>query len=74
MIGPIAIAVLGGCLNALRWLLWLAAALIIALVVAMWWRGEASGNPVSLAMLAIVMALAGAACGWLSNYLANAPR
>ncbi len=67
MMGPFASAVASGCLDALRWLLWLVAALLIALTAAQALRGDADAQPAQLLVMAAVCAAAGWLCGCLSG-------
>ena len=70
--GPFATAIATGCLDALRWLLWLVAALLVALVVAQYARGDQSASPLQLIALAGVAVVAGFACGLVSSRVAAA--
>ena len=62
--GPFSRAVAIGCLSALRWLFWLTALLIAALLVKLGMQGEA------FAARLAASALAFAALGWLSGWAA----
>ena len=70
--GPFATAIATGCLDALRWLLWLVAALLAALVVVQSIRGDESASPLRLIALAGVALVAGFACGVVSTRVAAA--
>lgn len=65
--GPVATAVAIGCLTALRWLLWLAAALLVILVAVQFLRGDDWAQPGPNALAALVLA----AAGWLAGYVAD---
>ena len=69
MMGPFATVMLGGCLNALRWLLWFTVGLIVVAILAMLWRGETPANPGALLVLAAVLRSMGWACLWLVHRL-----
>jgi hypothetical protein len=60
---PFTKAVLSACLSALRWLLWLVAALAATLLVVQYLRGDAQANGSVLAVLALGFAVGGWACG-----------
>ena len=63
--GPFSTAVAIGCLSALRWLFWLTAALMGALVV----KQAVSGEGVVYGL--VIAAIAFAALGWLSGFAAQ---
>ncbi len=65
--GPFSRAILIGCLDALRWLFWLGAGLLVLLVVVQAFRGDADALPKS--NLAGAAALA--ALGWLCGFAAR---
>lgn len=65
--GPIASAVLAGCLGALQWLLWFSAALVVVMAGLTLFRGETSPSPPGLVVLALVMAGIGWGCAWASK-------
>lgn len=67
LMGPLALAVLIGCLNGLQWLLWGTAALAGLLVLVQAVRGDADALPVHLSVFALALALAGAASGFLAR-------
>jgi hypothetical protein len=64
---PIARAVLSACLTALRWMLWVTAALLLILFVIAYLRptGESPLRPIAFF---IVVA---AVCGWISGWMAR---
>ncbi len=57
--GPVATAVLSGCLQALKWLLWLVAALLLILVAVQYFRGDAAAKSVANLVTMAVFAGAG---------------
>lgn len=67
--GPVATAIAVGCLTALRWLLWLTAALLVVLIATQYVRGDQWAQPTANAALAAVMALAGWASGYAADWL-----
>lgn len=69
--GPFSSAVLAGCLNALKWLLWGTAGLALVTAGAVILRGEAVPSPVALAVIAVAGAAAGWVCGWAGRALAG---
>lgn len=62
--GPIATAILKGCLEALKWLLWSVSALLLVLVIVQYFRGDAAANP---AVNLITMA-AFAVAGYIAHF------
>jgi hypothetical protein len=69
--GPFASAIIIGCLDALRWLLWLVTALALAAMVAQWLRADQTVEPLSLIEMAAVCAVVGWICGFLGKRLAK---
>jgi len=69
--GPFARAMLGGCLAALGWLLWIVAALAATLLVAQYLRGDAQSNALALVVLALGFTIGGWACGKAAAFLAR---
>ena len=67
MMGPFATAIATGCLDALRWLLWLVAGLLVALVAVQAIRGDDAAQPAQLSIMAAVAAAVGQACAFLSG-------
>lgn len=67
--GPLASAVLIGCLNGLQWLLWLTAGLLLLLVVTQFLRGDADAMPVPNLIGAIALAILGYICGFAARKL-----
>ena len=63
--GPFSTAVAIGCLSALRWLFWLTAALMAALVIKQAVSGEGVVYGVGVAAIGF------AALGWLSGFAAR---
>ena len=72
MMGPFAKAITVGCLDALRWLLWLVAALLAALIVVQFVRNDAGAQPVQFAIIAVVGLTGGWLCGVASRRLSGA--
>ena len=72
--GPFATAVLVGCMQALGWFSWAAAALVCAAVVAQYARHDEAANPSGLAVLAMTLGLAGFACHSAAKFLIRNPR
>ena len=70
--GPLATAVCAGCLEAMRWLLWLVAALLGALVIVQGMRGDENAQPLALLTMAGVSALAGAVCMFGARWIGDA--
>ena len=68
--GPFATAITVGCLDALRWLLWLVAALLLLLVVVQAARGDEAAAPVKMLTLGAGAAALGFICGWASKRIA----
>jgi membrane protein CcdC involved in cytochrome C biogenesis len=64
---PIARAVLSGCLTALRWMLWVTAALLFVLFVIAYLRpsGESPLRPIALGVVVSVIS------GWISGWMAR---
>ena len=65
--GPVSLSVLAGCLNALRWILFFTAALMLALALKQGFTGE--GVAPGLYMTTPAFALAGWGCGWAARRL-----
>lgn len=68
--GPFASAVTIGCLDAMRWLLWLAAVLLAALIVVQNLRGDEAAQPAKFAALATGAFALGWICILVSRRLA----
>ena len=68
--GPFATAITVGCLDAMRWLLWLVGALLVALIVVQTLRGDEGAQPAKFAMLALGAFGVGWICMFLSKRLA----
>jgi hypothetical protein len=66
--GPLATAILVGCLQGMKYLLWLVAVLLLILLLVQWLRGESAFKLVSLSIIA-VLALGG---GFVSGRAAAA--
>jgi hypothetical protein len=64
---PLARAVLSGCLTALKWMLWVTAAVLIVLFVIAY-RGTEGSSPLRPIAFGIVVSLAG---GWLCGRFAR---
>lgn len=67
--GPIASAIAIGFLEAVRWLLWIAAALLVVLIVVQALRGDAGASPLANAIAALAMAAGGWACRWAAAWI-----
>jgi hypothetical protein len=52
--GPFATAILVGCLQGMKYLLWLVAVLLLMLVLAQWLRGESAFKLVLLSFMALL--------------------
>ncbi|SDR51909.1 hypothetical protein SAMN05444161_5142 [Rhizobiales bacterium GAS191] len=64
---PIARAVLSGCLTALKWMLWVTAALLLVLFVIAYMRPEGESPLRPIAFGIIVSVVCGWACGWMAK-------
>ncbi|SEE34912.1 hypothetical protein SAMN05519104_5846 [Rhizobiales bacterium GAS188] len=64
---PIARAVLSGCLTALKWMLWVTAALLLVLFVIAYLRPEGESPLRPIAFGIVVSAACGWACGWMAK-------
>ena len=73
MMGPFSSAVLAGCLNALKWLLWFTAGLVLVAVAAVLLRGETTPSPVALLVVAAGCGVMGWVCGWLARNVTGLP-
>ena len=67
--GPLSTAILIGCLNGLRWLLLLAAGLLLILVVTQALRGDADAAPAPLLILAAALCAMGEISGFVARRL-----
>ena len=67
--GPLPTAILIGCLEGLKWLLWLAAGLLVILVVTQALRGDADALPVPNLIVAAAMFCAGVVCAYVARRL-----
>jgi hypothetical protein len=73
--GPFATAVLSACLQALRYLLWITAGLLVALAAVQALRGDPSFKPLTLVFLALLFAIGGFVSGRAASaLLARGPR
>ena len=61
--GPFAALVAGACLEALKWLLWATAGLLLLLIVVQWARGDAAARPQAAALLGLGFVVGGFVCG-----------
>lgn len=66
--GPFATAILVGCLQGMKYLLWLVAVLLLMLLLAQWMRGESAFKLATLSLMAL-LALGG---GFVSGRAAAA--
>ena len=60
--GPFASTVLYGCLEALKWLLWATAGLLVVLIVTQALRGDADARPLVNLAMAGAFLVGGALC------------
>jgi hypothetical protein len=67
--GSFSLAVAVGCLDALRWLLWGTALLLMLLIVVQFLRQDEDAVPAANAMLSAGLAIAGGASGWMARRL-----
>jgi hypothetical protein len=66
--GPLATLIAGACLEALRWLLWATAGLLVLLIVVQWARGDAGARPEAVALLGLGFVVAGFVCGRAADW------
>ncbi len=66
---PLARAVLSACLTALRWMLWVTAALLLALFVIAYLRTEGESPLRPIAFGIVVSAIGGWICGRLARHV-----
>lgn len=72
MMGPFSRVVLAGCLNAMRWLLWLTGVLLAISGVLHFVRGEEIPQSLALSALGIFCVVGGFGCGWVArNFVPN---
>jgi hypothetical protein len=70
---PLARAVLSGCLNGLKWMLWTIAVLLAVLFAIAYLRPQGGDSPLRMIGLGMVVsAAAGWACGRLSRIIESA--
>lgn len=69
--GPVARAVLFGCLLATKWVFWLAAGLLLILVIVQYFRGDPQGAPGSNLILAAIFAGIGLAADIVTRRIAR---
>ncbi len=69
--GSFSLAIIVGCLDALRWLTWGTALLLAALIAVQFVRQDESAVPAANAMLAAGLAATGATCGWITRRMRN---
>ena len=67
--GSFSIAVIVGCLDALRWLTWGTTLLLTALIVVQFLRQDEDAAPSAQALLAAGLAATGGAAGWVTRRL-----
>lgn len=72
--GPVATLIAAACLEALKWLLWATAGLLLVLLVVQWARGDAEARPMAVTLLGLGFAVAGFVCGWASARLGGISR
>jgi hypothetical protein len=69
--GPVATAVLSGCLQALKWLLWCVAVLLLILVIVQYFRGDAAAKPVANLLTMAAFAGAGIIAHWVAGKISG---
>jgi hypothetical protein len=67
MMGPISTAILGGCLQALKWLSWSIAGLLLVLIGVQSLRGDEGAQPLANVMVAIAFLGGGFVSGLASR-------
>lgn len=67
MMGPISTVVLAGCLQALQWLSWAIAGLLVLLVAVQALRGDAGAQPLANVIVAAAFLLGGVVSGLLGR-------
>ncbi len=67
--GPFSTAVLIGCLQAMKYFLWALAVLLVVLVAAQWFRGEATGKLVFIAVGAAFALVGGIISGFAAAWI-----
>ena len=72
--GPVATAILSACLQALKWLLWLTAALFVVLLVVQYFRGDLPASGQGLIMTGVAFAIAGWISGLVARWLTSRDR
>lgn len=68
--GQLSRAILYGCLEALKFMLWVCAALLLVLVIVERVRGDIDAQPQAQLLLAAGFALGGLLCRWAARFLA----
>lgn len=71
MMGPVASAVIYGCLLALRWMLWLAAGLLVILTIVQYFRGDEHARPLMNIIMAFAFGIAGLAAAYVGKKIAG---
>ena len=66
--GPLPIAILIGCLQGLKYLLWLVSALLVALVLTQALRGDTDARPAAQLRLAAALLAGGLGCGYAARW------
>lgn len=72
--GALPTAILAGCLQALKWLLWVVAALFLVLLVSQYLRNDMPGGGVPVLVAAGSFSLGGWMCGMAANWLLRQSR
>ncbi len=71
VMGPVASAVIYGCLLALRWMLWLAAGLLVILTIVQYFRGDEHARPLMNIIMAIAFGVAGLVSAFAGKKIAG---
>jgi hypothetical protein len=67
--GPLPLGILIGCLNGLRWLLWLVAMLLVILAVTESYRQQPDAMPGAQLVLALGFFIGGALSAWFARVM-----
>ena len=67
--GPLSTAILVGCLQALKWLLWATAALLVILVAVQAIRGDDGARPLANVIVAVLFFMGGFASSYASKLI-----
>lgn len=72
MVGHVAKSVAYGCAQALKWILWLTAGLLLILIIVQYFRGDAAAKPMANLILMAVFAVAGIISHFIGKKIADA--